>query len=137
MGGPLAEARTLDPQAGDRAAEGDRAELRHAHGHESVGKGCFDEVLVGRHAEHLGGAAYRVDLEHAVEGGDVETRSRDGRPGAKQVGGALLQPYRGPDGNCGVLPAHLSGESLIALAPVLAQVNGCIRHGATLAPTGP
>ena len=47
---PGPERGRLDAQAGDRPAEGDRAQLRDDKGHEAVRKGRGDQVLVRRHA---------------------------------------------------------------------------------------
>ena len=53
---PVAEAGRLDAEAGDRAAERDRAQLRHDQRDQAVRQRGVDEVLVGAHALHLGGA---------------------------------------------------------------------------------
>ena len=56
---PVAEAGRLDAEAGDRAAEGDRPQLRDDERDQPVRQGRVDEVLVGAHALHLGGRAPR------------------------------------------------------------------------------
>ena len=67
------KARALDAQARDSAAEGDRAQLRHAHRHHPKGQRGIDQMLVRRHSENLGGACLGVDVEHTVEGENIET----------------------------------------------------------------
>ncbi len=79
----VAEAGRLDAEAGHGAAERDRAQLRHHHRDQSVRQGRVDEVLVGAHALHVGGAGRRVDLDHAGQAGDVEA----GRGGSLPAGG--------------------------------------------------
>ena len=99
----VAEARALDAEAGDGSAQGDGAQLRHAHGHQAVRKRRVDEVLVGGHAEHLGGARDRIDVQHAVEGGDVEAGRAHRVARTEQVRRPLRQPDRGPVGDGAVL----------------------------------
>ena len=84
---PVAERGGLDAEAGDRAAERDRAQLRHDERDEPVGQRGVDEVLVGAHALHVGGAAAAVHLDHAAQPGDVESGRRGARPGAEEVRG--------------------------------------------------
>ena len=81
-GQPVAEAGRLDAEPGDRAAERDRAQLRHHVRDQAVGQRRVDEVLVGAHALHVGGPRVAVDRDHAVQPGDVEARRRGRRPRA-------------------------------------------------------
>ena len=67
-------------------------QLRHDQRHQPVGERGVDQVLVGGHPLHLGGARAGVDREHAVEGGDVEARPLRSGPGTEQVRGALREP---------------------------------------------
>ena len=111
----VAPRRALDAEPGDRAAERDRAQLRHAERHEAVRQRRRDEVLVRRHAEHVGRPRLGVDLEHAAERRDVEPGGRRGRAGAEQVRGALGQPHRRPRaGSRGTAPASASTASAYA-----------------------
>ena len=86
----------LDAQAGDRAAEGDRLELRYHHRHQLVREGRVAEILVGGHAADAGRPGDRIDAQHVAERGDVEPGRciRFGVTEPEQVGRVLGQPYR-------------------------------------------
>ena len=56
---PVAEAGRLDAEPGHRAAERDRAQLRHDERDQAVRQRRVDEVLVGAHALHVGGPRRR------------------------------------------------------------------------------
>ena len=101
-----AEAGGLDAEAGDRAAEGDRAQLRDDERHQAVGQRRVDEVLVGRHAGHVGGAGLGVDEDHPVEAADVEAGRVRRLAGPEEVGGLLRQPDRLTWGDGGVRRAQ-------------------------------
>ena len=101
-GQPVAERRGLDAEAGDRAAERDRPQLRDDERHQAVGQGRVDEVLVGAHALHVGGAGLDVDRDDAVEAGDVEAGCVRAGARAEEVGGLLGQPHRLPRRDRGV-----------------------------------
>ena len=88
VGQPVAERGRLDAQAGDRAAEGDRPQLRHDQRDQPVPQGRVDQVLVGAHPLDVGGAPGRVDGDDAVEPGDVESGA--------VVRGARTEEVRGP-----------------------------------------
>ena len=91
---PAAEARRLDAQPGDRAAEGDGAQLRHDQRDQPVRQRRVDEVLVGAHALHVGGPPRDVDRDHAVEARHVQPGCAGGDPRPEQVGRLLGQPHR-------------------------------------------
>ena len=111
------EAGTLDPEARDGSTQGDGLQLRHAQGHEAVGQRRRHEVLVGRHALHLGGAVDGVDLEHAVERGDVEPGRRSALTLAEEVGGALGQSHGCAGRDRGVLATQIRDPRVIGGAP--------------------
>lgn len=104
---PVPPARALDPETCDGASERDRAQLWDAQRHQSVGQRRIDEVLVGRHAQHVGRAGVGVDREHTGEGGDVEPRIRCGSPAAEEIGRALGEAHRSPGRDGGVARAQL------------------------------
>ena len=111
------EAGTLDPEARDGSTQGDGLQLRHAQGHEAVGQRRLDEVLIGGHALHLGGAVDGVDLEHAVERGDVEPGRRGALTLAEEVGGALGQSHGCAGRDRGVLTTQIRDPRVIGGAP--------------------
>jgi hypothetical protein len=65
----------LDPQAGDRAAQGDGLQLGYHERHQAVRQRRVGQVLVGGHAAHHGGAGRRIDVQHPAERGDVQLTS--------------------------------------------------------------
>ena len=99
---PVAEAGRLDAEAGDRASQRDRAQLGTTSGISPCAQRRGDEVLVGAHALHVGGAGDRVHRQHAVEAGDVQTGHAERGPRPEQVRGALGQPHRRPGRDRGV-----------------------------------
>ena len=129
VGQPVAERRRLDAQPGDRAAEGDRLQLRHDEGHQAVGQGRVDQVLVGRHPLDVGGAGLRVDRDDLVQPRDVEPGAGRVRPGPEEVGGALGQPDRLARRDRGVLLEQVPGG-----LGVVGQgcPRRCLRHDQTL-----
>ena len=60
----VAEARGFHAHAGHRAAQGDGLKLRNDERHEAVRQGGIDQVLVGAHALHIGGAGEGIDLDN-------------------------------------------------------------------------
>ena len=113
---PAAEAGRLDAEAGDRAAEGDGAQLRDDEGHQSVGQRGVDEVLVGRHAADVGRACLGVDGDHAVEPADVEAGCVRRLARTEEVGRLLGQPHRLTCGDGGIRRAQ-SLDCLRVLGP--------------------
>ena len=109
-----AERRRLDAQAGDGAAQRDRAQLRDDEGHEAVRKGRRDQVLVGRHALHAGGSRDRVEVDDVVQVGDVESRGVRGAL-AEEVRGPLAQPHRRIRGQGGQVVEETSGRGAMPL----------------------
>ena len=72
----------IDAEAGDRAAERDRRQLRHHQRHQAMAQGGVDEILVGGHAHHDGGRRL-VHVQHAGERGRVKARPRRLAPGPR------------------------------------------------------
>ena len=94
VGQAVAEAGRLDAEAADRAAEGDRAQLRDDVGDQAVGQGRVDEVLVGAHALHVGGAAPRRRSRSRRRGRRRRARARRvAGARSEEVGGLLGQPH--------------------------------------------
>jgi hypothetical protein len=117
VGRAVAEAAALDAEPDHRAAERDRLELRHDERHQSVGERRVDELLVRRHAEHVGGARHRVDLEDAGEHRDVEAALRRVGAGAEQVARRLAQAHRCVGGQRRQLRAQ-AGDGRVVGGPV-------------------
>ena len=126
----VAERRRLDAEARDRAAEGDGAQLRHDVRDEPVRQGGVDEVLVGAHALHVGGAALDVHGDDAVEAGDVETGDPGDCARAEEVGGPLRQAHGGALGD-GVVGA---AQALHRLVVLVATAHASPSRSATTAP---
>ena len=62
MRGSVSKTGTFDAEAGDGAAQGDGAQLWHAHRHQPKWQCCVDQMLVGGHAENLRGAIVDIDI---------------------------------------------------------------------------
>ena len=90
----VAEGRGLDPEPGDRPAEGDGLELRDDQRHRPDRQGRVDEPFVGGHPLHLGDQPLGVDRQDVVELADVQAGHVETLAGAEEVGGALGQPDR-------------------------------------------
>ncbi len=90
---PVAERRRLDAEPGDRSPERDGAQLRHHLRDEAARQRDVDEVLVGAHPLHVGGAGLLVDRDDAAETGDVEPGRVGAGAGPEEVGGVLGQTH--------------------------------------------
>ena len=115
----------LDAQAGDRPAEGDRAQLRDDEGHEAVRKRRGDEVLVGRHPLDARRAAHRVEVDDVGQVRDVEP-GRVGRALAEEVGRALSQPDRRVGWESGQVVEQAGGRGAVPL--VADRSRDSLRH---------
>lgn len=104
---PAAERRRLDAESGDRAAEGDRLELRNDERGEAVGQRRVDQILVRAHPRHVGGASRGIDGDDLAQSRDVESRRLRGRPGPKQVGRLLSQTHRRVGRYCAIAAKQL------------------------------
>jgi hypothetical protein len=113
------ERRRLDAEAGHRAAQGDRLELRYYQRHEPVRQRGVAEILIGGHAAHNGGLGGHVDVDHVRERGHVEADSvgggsRLGRVAeAEQVGRRLGQAHRDARRHRGVRVAQPRHRGLV------------------------
>jgi len=106
VGEAVAKGRGLDAQAGDRATERDRLQLRDDERHEAVLERHVDQLLVRRHRLHVRRACVRVERQHPLKTPDVQPAPARVSPGAEKVGGRLRQPNRCADGGRAVLPAQ-------------------------------
>ena len=59
-----------------------------------MGQRRINEMLVRRHALHVGGARLRIDVQDAVEVGDVETGAGGVGAVSEEIGGALRETNR-------------------------------------------
>ena len=62
MRGSVSKTGTFDAEAGDGAAQGDGAQLWHAHRHQPKWQRRVDQMLVGGHAEDLRRAILYIDI---------------------------------------------------------------------------
>ena len=77
--------RRLDADAGDRAAERDRLELRHDGRHRAGGERRVGQVDERRHALGFDDARARVDADDVVEVAEIDARPRTRRAVAKEI----------------------------------------------------
>ncbi len=108
----------LDAQAGDRAAERDRLQLRHDQRHQAVPQGGVGEVLVGRHAADDRRARRRVDAQHAPERRHVEAGRGAAAAEPEQVRRPLGQPDRAAGRNRRVGAPQQGHRSPVGPEPV-------------------
>mgnify|MGYP006901786493 CR=1 FL=1 len=64
MWGSVSKTCAFNSESGHRPTQCDRAQLRNTERHQAVGEGGGDEVFVGGHAAHFGGAIDRIYFEN-------------------------------------------------------------------------
>jgi hypothetical protein len=131
VGQAVAERRRLDAEARYGSAEGDGLQLRHHQWREPVRQGGGDQVLVGTHARHVGGALVRIDGDHAGQPRNVQALGGRLLPGAEQVRRGLGQSYGGVWRN----GAIARQQSLHACCVGRLRFDGCNSHTYTLVPS--
>ena len=130
---PVAEGGRLDPQTADRAAEGDRLQLRDHERRQPVRQRGCDEILVGAHPGHVGRPGVAVDRDHPGQSRGVQPGCPVLLAEAEQVGGRLGQPdggFRRDGPIAGQEPLHAGGVH----GTRHGRCSGHDRHARPLAP---
>lgn len=114
----IAKTGALDSQPGDRSTQSDRLELWNTQRHQAESQSCLHEVLVGGHAQNLGGSADGVYLKYSIEGSYVESSDIVSTAGPKEIRGGFGEPKWLSGGKLSQLGLQLVDDARVSALPI-------------------